>query len=105
MLYPGSKYPHYATNAELFLYTGDADAVKKAVSEAVSEAEGKGKKAGVIDFDGDADTAARLFFKELRRYDSEGTDVIFAAGVPEEGVGSAVMSRMRSAAGKNVINV
>lgn len=71
----------------------------------MSKAESEGKKAGVIDFDGDADAAARLFFKELRRYDSEGKDVIFAAGVPEEGVGSAVMSRMRSAAGKNVIYV
>lgn len=105
MLYPGAKYPHYATKAELFLYAGETAAVKEAVEKAVSKAENEGKKVGVIDFDGDADAAARLFFKELRRFDSEGTDVIFAAGVPEEGVGGAVMSRMRSAAGKNVINV
>jgi L-threonylcarbamoyladenylate synthase len=37
--------------------------------------------------------------------DSEGVDLILAAGVSEEGVGVAVMNRMKKAAGEKIINV
>ena len=46
--------------------------------------------------------AARSFFKELRRLDNSDIDIIFAAGVPETGMGIAVMDRMRKAAAYNI---
>ncbi len=97
------KYPHYRPSAEMYLYEGDASDASKAVREAAAAAESEGRKAGIIDFDGDIDKAAKLFFKELRRCDTEKVDVIYAAGVPDTGIGEAVMNRMRNAAGENII--
>ena len=88
------------------LFTGkDLSAVSRAVKEAARTAEAEGKKAGIIDFNGDVEAAARLFFKELRGLDSQKVDVIFAAGVREKGIGIAVMNRMRNAADGNIVNV
>jgi L-threonylcarbamoyladenylate synthase len=89
----------------MFLYEGDTASTAEAVRKAAAAAEAEGKKVGIIDFNGDADTAAKLFFKELRRCDTEKADVIYAAGVPETGVGEAVMNRMRNAAGGNIIKL
>ncbi len=87
------------------LFIGELAAVHSAVIKAQKEAEAEGKKAGIIDFNGDAEAAARLFFKKLRELDSQNVDLILAAGVKEEGVGVAVMNRMRGAADGNVIEV
>jgi L-threonylcarbamoyladenylate synthase len=89
----------------MHLYIGETSAVKAAIRDAAAKAEAEGKKTGIIDFDGDTGSAARLFFKELRGYDSQGVDLILAAGVKEEGIGVAVMHRMRNAAGENIFNV
>ena len=90
----------------MVLYTGDdLAAVKEAVRNAAQEAEAQGKKVGIIDFDGDIQVAAKLFFKELRGWDSKGVDIIIAAGVAEEGLGYAVMNRMKNAAAGNIISV
>lgn len=59
----------------------------------------------MIDFDGNIDEAAHSFFRELRRLDSSDVNVIFAAGVPETGMGTAVMDRMKKAADENIIFV
>ncbi len=82
-----------------------AAVVSGAVEKASREAEKEGKKVGKIDFHGDVRTAARLFFKELRQCDADKAEVIFAAGVADEGLGEAVMDRMRSAAGENIVFV
>ena len=87
------------------LFTGELAAIRTALENAVKKAQAEGKKAGIIDFDGDAEIAARLFFKKLRDLDSQNVDMILAAGVKEEGVGIAVMNRMRSAADGNVVEV
>ena len=88
------------------LFTGEnLSDVSRAVKEAAQRAEEEGQKAGIIDFNGDAETVARLFFKELRGLDSQKVDVIFAAGVREEGIGIAVMNRMRNAADGNIVHV
>ena len=90
----------------MILYTGDdLAAVKEAVRKAAKEAEAQGKKVGIIYFDGDIQVAAKLFFKELRGWDSQGVDIIIAAGVAEEGLGYAVMNRMKNAAAGNIISV
>ncbi|MGN1349968.1 MAG: Sua5 family C-terminal domain-containing protein [Anaerovoracaceae bacterium] len=102
---PGLKYPHYRTSAPLFLYEGTPQAASEAVRAAAAAAEAEGRKAGVIDFHGNIDDAAKLFFKELRRLDGEKVDVIYAAGVSDSGIGEAVMNRMRNAAGENIIKL
>ena len=48
--------------------------------------------------------AANLF-RLLREFDEENVDVIIAEGVPTEGLGLAVMNRLRKASGYNIIKV
>ena len=46
---------------------------------------------------------AQNLFKQLREFDAEGVDVIIAEGVPSEGLGLAVMNRLRKASGYNIV--
>ncbi len=87
----------------MFLYEGDPAKASEAVSAAAAATESEGRKVGIIDFNGDVEKAAKLFFKELRACDADKVDVIYAAGVSDEGIGDAVMNRMRNAAGENII--
>lgn len=97
-----SKYPHYRPNTDLCLFVGELSAVKAEIARRCKIADENGKKVGVIDFDGNIDKAAHSFFSELRRLDSSDLDLIFAAGVPEIGMGVAVMDRMKKAAAGNI---
>ena len=87
----------------MFLYEGDPAKASEAVSAAAAATESEGRKVGIIDFNGDVEKAAKLFFKELRACDADKVDVIYAAGVSDEVIGDAVMNRMRNAAGENII--
>lgn len=101
---PGMKYKHYAPQAEMRIYSGDKDKVKKAIEEAKAELIQAGQSVKVIEFD-DEITAAHQLFAKLREADEEGIDVILAAALPEEGLGFSVMNRMLKSAGYNVIEV
>jgi L-threonylcarbamoyladenylate synthase len=46
---------------------------------------------------------AQNLFRRLREFDTENVDVIVAEGVPAEGLGLAVMNRLRKASGYNII--
>jgi L-threonylcarbamoyladenylate synthase len=53
----------------------------------------------VLSRTGDLKAAAASFFSKLRLLDNAKLDVIFAEAVPEEGLGIAIMDRLRKAAG------
>jgi L-threonylcarbamoyladenylate synthase len=46
---------------------------------------------------------ARNLFRLLREFDLQKVDVIIAEGLPLEGLGLAVMNRLRKAAGYNIV--
>ncbi len=46
---------------------------------------------------------AHNLFGLLREFDSEGVDVIVAEALPMEGLGLAVMNRLRRAAGYKIV--
>ena len=46
---------------------------------------------------------AQNLFRLLREVDAENVDVIIAEGVPSEGMGLAVMNRLRKASGYHII--
>jgi len=46
---------------------------------------------------------ARNLFRLLREFDAENVDVIIAEGVSTEGLGLAIMNRLRKAAGYNIV--
>jgi len=116
---PGMKYRHYAPRADMYLLEGkDASAQ---IGCFVAQALAHGKKIGVL---ADADAVSKLEVNEqivphswgftqlelaeklydyLRRFDQENVDVIVAQGVSEDGLGLAIMNRMRKAAGNNIL--
>jgi len=46
---------------------------------------------------------AKNLFKLLREFDTEDVDVILAESVPTEGLGLAVMNRLRKASGYRIV--
>lgn len=115
---PGMKYRHYAPKAPMYLFTEDAvcalpyivdEALKAGMkpgilcSSGIAEQLDCGNEAVLASWgDGSASLATKLFYL-LRDFDRGNADVIFAQGVEEEGLGLAVMNRMRKAAGNQVV--
>ena len=86
---PGMKYRHYAPETPLVLLVGSPEAVTAKI----------GDSAGVLRTYGESpEEVAKVLFDRLRELDGEGHQVIYAEGVQEEGVGLAVMNRLRKAA-------
>lgn len=103
---PGMKYKHYAPEAPMTIFEGDATAVKAAMQAAKADAESQGKKVALIEYGEYAfEEAAHTLFSRLRQCDEAGVDLILITAVKNEGQGFAVMNRMRKAAGYNVIKV
>ena len=117
---PGMKHKHYAPRADVILVEGDVPAVVAKVKQLTESYRLKGAKIGVLATDETqasytADVVeslgsrfnlaivARNLFRLLREVDSQGVDVIIAEGVPSEGLGLAVMNRLRKASGYHII--
>lgn len=120
---PGMKYAHYAPNAPLVLLEGDSKALQDRLRAELTGALAAGKKAGAVV---SSETAARLpaeaviacygsrrapasiaanLYTALRTFDVTPVDVIYAEGVPEEGLGLAIMNRLRKASAYHIIKV
>jgi L-threonylcarbamoyladenylate synthase len=78
----------------------------KSVGAMVTRETARIVRADIVKVMGDSSdlfTIAAGLFSVLRAFDGTKVDVIFAEGVPEKGIGLAVMNRLRKAAGYNVI--
>ena len=119
---PGMRHKHYAPNAKLILVEGSLENVVEKVQEMIKSCSAKGSKVGVLATDETASKykadvvkslgsrfnlaiIAQNLFSLLRELDAEGVDVIVAEGVPAEGLGLAVMNRLRRASGYNIVKV
>lgn len=103
---PGQKYKHYAPDAEMILFDGDPENVRKAILAEQKRREEAGQKVRVLFFDEAHEReAARYFFADLRKADRDGIDVILASALPEEGLGFSVMNRMLKSSGFHIIHV
>ena len=117
---PGMKHKHYAPNAKVILVEGTIPAVIAKVKELAEAYRLKGIKVGVLATDETlaayrADVVKSLgsrfnlavvaqnLFRLLRELDTEGVNVIIAEGVSSEGLGLAVMNRLRKASGYNIV--
>ncbi|MBU9724364.1 MULTISPECIES: L-threonylcarbamoyladenylate synthase [Bacillaceae] len=114
---PGMKYTHYAPSAPLVLVDGGVDFFHRQVEEGVAA----GKKVGVMvteDNRGlfleahqevvcgkrtDLSTVAQRLYESLRAFDKNNVDIIYSEVFPETAIGSAIMNRLRKAAGGQVI--
>lgn len=122
---PGMKYVHYAPRAPLVLFEAgdDAKLVQRVLAEAGRlAAEGvqvgilacrenahhyrdRGYTVVVSGLRAEPGTVAASLYESLRRFDRLAVDMILAEGVPADGMGLAVMNRLRRAAGGNVVTV
>ena len=117
---PGMKHKHYAPNAEVILVEGSVTAVKNKIKELAEFYRLKGKKVGILATDEtltayNADVVKSLgsrfnlasiaqnLFRLLREVDAENVNIIIAEGVPSEGMGLAIMNRLRKASGYQII--
>jgi L-threonylcarbamoyladenylate synthase len=120
---PGMKYTHYAPRARVILIEGEQQPLSPEMLQGLVDAERqKGTHVGalltqemaskvradVVHIMGSTRhplSIAAGLFRALRDFDNTSVEIIFAEGVSEEGIGLAVMNRLRKAAGHNVIKV
>lgn len=117
---PGMKHKHYAPKAEVILVEGKVSAVTAKVKELAQTYKLKGKKVGILATDetqsfyqsdvvkslgsrSNLATVAQNLFRLLREVDAENVDIIIAEGVSSEGLGLAVMNRLRKASGYHIV--
>lgn len=117
---PGMRHKHYAPNAKVILVEGAVAAVTAKVKELIALYRLGACKVGVLATDETrtqykADVVKSLgsrfnlaviaqnLFRLLREFDAEGVDVVIAESVPAEGLGLAVMNRLRKASAFNII--
>jgi len=116
---PGVKYTHYAPQSDMWLVEGE-HAVDK-INELVASAHRDGLLVGVLTTTehatrypqadvvrvtgsrADLATVAAELYDAIRSFDHTEVGVIYAETFSEEGVGLAVMNRLRKAAGHRVI--
>ena len=117
---PGVKHKHYAPDANVVVVEGELFAIVGRINELAMYYMKRGSKVGVLCTDETgrsyrADVVkslgsrsnmahvARNLFARLREFDLERVDVIIAEGVPLEGLGLAVMNRLRKASGYKIV--
>ncbi|MBC8015226.1 MAG: threonylcarbamoyl-AMP synthase [Sporomusaceae bacterium] len=118
---PGMKYTHYAPIAPMKLFEGTYPRIADLMLQEIRAAIDAGQKVGAII---SAETAQRLpaavvaavygsrqqpseiaanLYTALRSFDDKAVDVIFAEGIAEQGLGLAIMNRLRKASGYQII--
>lgn len=117
---PGIKHTHYAPKASVVVVEGELSAIVEKVKELALFYAKRGDRVGILGTDETADKyaasvvkslgsrndlggVARSLFRILREFDDEGVSIIVAEGVPSEGLGLAVMNRLRRASGYRIV--
>ncbi len=118
---PGMKYRHYAPQAPVLLVEGEADRIVAEINSRLSNKPAgikvavlgttenilKYRNEWVLDLGPRNEPAiiANRIYDLLRFCDQLAVDQIYIEGIPLHGIGTAVINRLRKAAGGNVINV
>jgi L-threonylcarbamoyladenylate synthase len=117
---PGMKHRHYAPKAPVIVVEGVIQAVMATVKSLICDYWMQGKRVGVLAtaetawaYEADVvkslgsrrnvDGMAANLFRLLREFDEENVDVIISESVPTEGLGLAVMNRLRKASGYHIV--
>jgi L-threonylcarbamoyladenylate synthase len=119
---PGLKHKHYAPDADVIVVQGKPSATIDKINELATFHMRRGSRVGILCTDetaeyyranvvktlgsrNDLSAVARNLFRLLREFDLDRVDVIIAESVPTEGIGLAVMNRLRKASGYRIYNV
>ena len=112
---PGMKYRHYSPRARLILFRAGGTEVIEAMGDLSRRLQEKDEKVGVLctpdksalfpgaeieslGAGGTAEEAAYSLYNALRNLDRSGVTVILAESFTEEGIGDALMNRLKKAA-------
>lgn len=108
---PGTRYRHYSPKATVQLIDpNQPERLRSAIAEALRHGQRVGCLLRQLDVHGGSPEVivsrmpgclsnyARALFAGLRSLDAQGVDLILVEAVPEEGIGAAVMDRLRRAA-------
>ncbi|MEL7568340.1 MAG: L-threonylcarbamoyladenylate synthase [Dehalobacterium sp.] len=122
---PGMKYTHYSPEAEVFIVEGGEQELADKIIAASKRFREEGKKVALLlseetgrDIGRQGDfcyieilgsrknlsLVAHHLFSALRHSDLHSADIILIEAFSDQGVGAAVMNRIRKAAGNQVIN-
>lgn len=102
---PGMKYRHYTPRAPLILVTGSWGRRTAVIKSLAAGYRRRGFKVGLLLVaPGPAGVRqmAKALFPALRRFDTQGVDLILAEGVSPQGLGNTVMNRLRKAAARTI---
>lgn len=119
---PGMKYRHYAPKAPVKIVAGNLQKSIAKINEIVQNYIDDGKVVGIMSTDEhisnypnaivkslgsrkDLNSIAHNLFKTLSEFDNEKVDIILSEAFEEEGIGIAVMNRLKKAAGFDIIYV
>lgn len=119
---PGMKYRHYAPEAPMLVFIGEAENVVQAITAEAARQRSGGMKVALIASDETlqlvkSDIALRYgkrhevkkfasgIFALLRKSDELNADIIICEGCADKGVGLAVMNRLFKASGFRIIKV
>lgn len=117
---PGMKYRHYAPKAPMIVVIGDEDKVIQYINNKIKNQ--RNLKIGVMAVEEniksyDTDYKVSLGIKKnpgiiaanlfdcLREFDKIDVDYIYSEGFLEEGMGLAIMNRLKKAAGYNILHI
>ncbi len=103
---PGMKYRHYAPRAPLILITGNPERRKLFIKSLVENRQGQGLSVGIIragcewedDTPAEQQQLSSTLYDELRAMDHRQVDLIIAEATEPDGLGLALMNRLRKAA-------
>jgi L-threonylcarbamoyladenylate synthase len=122
---PGMKYTHYSPRADVIIVEGLEHEMAGKVISAFRKLAGEGKKVAlllseetgreiqgrvtpcyfeILGSKNNLYLVAHRLFSSLRQSDRHGADIVLIESFPDQGVGAAVMNRIRKAAGNQVIN-
>lgn len=119
---PGMKYRHYAPSSPMTVFVGTTQNVRNSMQNLYEQARKEGKRVGFLvsrevspgfpqedmfiwGSHGDKPALASQLYTGLLFFDDHRVDLILAEGCDGDGLGMAIMNRMKKAAGGNVIEI
>ena len=119
---PGMRYRHYAPRGALQIVEGRPEAVSAYIREAVHRHIEAGESVGILCTEEtqdaypegerfclgsrkDEETVARQLYEMLRQCDDKEIDHLYAEAFDTNGIGEAIMNRLRKAAGGKIIQI
>lgn len=117
---PGMKYRHYAPKAPVRIVQGELDKTVEKINEIVEQYSKENKVVGIMATDEtvnyytkgviislgsrkNLNTIAKNLFETLRSFDDKKVDLILSESFQEEGIGIAIMNRLKKSAGFDII--